>query len=201
MQGFVSHHQDDIRYIILHIFLDWESWTKPSFSNFYGEHRVQVHPMSCLGMFWKLRRKNGDGWALYVFFLQKKWRTSWWFFTNPFEKHVHRIGSISPKDRGWKFKKTVWKHHLEDHESLLRKIWRMFCPDCFATSSDNHGQQKTSLPSGGKKDAETSERACCFFQGVKQTDCWRKTIIVLDTQDFYNTIQIEHIPINIHKNT
>ena len=58
-----------------------------------------------------------------------------------------------------------------------------------------------SLPSSGNH-AETSlsSENAVLYRGLNH-DCWRKTIIVLDTQDVYNTLLIEHMPINIHKRT
>ena len=35
-------------------------------------------------------------------------------WTNPFEKYVRQIGSWNPRDPGWKFKKYLSCHHLEN---------------------------------------------------------------------------------------
>ena len=63
-------------------------------------------------------------WQLKVEVNKMLWKTSWWFFTNPFEKYARQNGNLN--QIGMKIN-NVWNHHLEfkcfAFKRLEKQIW------------------------------------------------------------------------------
>ena len=126
------------------------------FPFFYGEGRgyeyIQCHVTRDVGNLGTKWGRLSPPW----FFPPKEMEDELVVFHQPIWKICSSNWINLPQGSGVKIQENCLKAPPRGSWVIAPQDLHNFCPDCFATSSDNHEQQNTSLPSGGKIHADTS---------------------------------------------